>query len=217
MQIDIVTLFPKMFSGIFEESIIGKAVDKKQVQINIHNLRDWAGGPHSQVDDRPFGGGEGMVLMIEPVFKCVESLKQQNSKVIALSAKGESLKQSRVNSLAQNSHIILLCGHYEGFDHRILQYISDLNISIGNFILTGGEIGAMALTEAIVRVLPGVLGNEKSIQTDSFFKDDKTIQYPQYTRPENFSPNETTSWKVPNVLLSGNHQKIEDWREQNSI
>ncbi|MBD3363547.1 tRNA (guanosine(37)-N1)-methyltransferase TrmD [Candidatus Dojkabacteria bacterium] len=220
MKIDIVTLFPKMFYGPFSESIIGKAQENDLIEIEIHNLRDWGLGNYNQVDNKPFGGGGGMVIMIEPVYKCLNQIKKnaqevKNPKVIALSAKGEPLKQSKVKQLSNEKHLIFLAGHYEGFDQRILDYLVDLKISIGNYVLTGGEIPAMVLTDAIVRLIPGVVGNDTTPTTDSYFKDDQSRQYPQYTRPAEFKMNNGQQLNVPDVLISGDHGKIKKWKKEN--
>lgn len=215
MKIDIVTLFPKMFDGPFSESMIKRAVESNKVKIQFHNLRDWGMGNYKQIDDRPFGGGPGMLLMIEPINKCLEKIKTKESHIIALSAKGTTLKQSISNRLSTKEHIIMLCGHYEGFDHRVLEYLVDEVISIGNYVLTGGELPAMILADSIIRLLPGVLGNGESPESDSYFSDDTTKQFPQYTRPEIFEL-EGNLLKVPEVLLSGNHAKIDKWRKDNN-
>jgi tRNA (guanine37-N1)-methyltransferase len=214
MKIDIVTLFPEMYIGSFDHSIVKKAQDKKLIEINFHNLRNWGKGNYRQVDEKPFGGGAGMVLMIEPIHNCLKEIRTEKSRVIAMDAKGHTLKQSKVNSLSKLEHLIILAGHYEGFDHRILETLCDDVISIGNFVLSGGEIPSMLLVDAITRLLPGALGNEESPITDSFYDDDKSAQYPQYTRPEVFTFNDK-QLKVPDVLLSGHHKNIEDWRKQN--
>lgn len=214
MKIDIVTLFPEMYAGPFDHSIVKKAREKGIVEINFHNLRNWGKGNYKQVDEKPFGGGAGMVLMIEPIYNCLNEIRTENSRVIAMDAKGETLKQSKVNTLSTAEHLIILAGHYEGFDHRILEHLCDEVISIGNFVLSGGEIPSMLLVDAIVRLLPGALGNEESPITDSFYTDDSTVQYPQYTRPEVFMI-DGKELKVPDVLLSGHHKNIDEWRENN--
>lgn len=217
LKIDIVTLFPEMYQGPFDSSIIKKAKEKSLVEINFHNLRKWGKGNYKQVDERPFGGGAGMVLMFEPIYNCLKEIKTPGSKIIAMDAKGETLKQSKVNSLSKEGHLIILAGHYEGFDHRILEHLCDEVISIGNFVLSGGEIPSMLFVDAIVRLMPGALGNEESPVTDSFYNDDITKQYPQYTRPESFRLDDGTELKVPDILLSGHHKQIDEWRKKNSI
>lgn len=218
MQIDIVTIFPKMFDGPFGESIIGKAQEKNIVEIQIHDLRNWAEGKWKRVDDTPFGGGGGMVMMIEPIDRALNELRKENSIVIATTAKGETFKQSTAKKLAEklgksnaSGHIIIICGHYEGFDQRILDNLVDIQISIGNYVLTGGEIPAMVITDAIVRLLPSAVGNEETPKSDSFYADDKTKQYPIYTKPAEYK-----GMKVPDILVSGDHGKIKHWKNNNS-
>lgn len=207
MRIDIITLFPKMFDGPLGESIIKRAQEKGLVEINVHSLREFGFGERKTVDDRPYGGGVGMILMVEPVYKAIKKLKKKNTKTILLSAGGEVFKQKTAEKLSKTGHIILICGHYEGFDQRISEFV-DQEISIGDYILTGGEIPAMAIIDSTVRLLPGVLTKEEAVKFESFsFKN--MLEYPQYTRPEKFKGK-----KVPKVLLSGNHGEIEKWREQ---
>lgn len=208
MKIDIITLFPKMFSGPFTESIVKRAVRDKKVIINIHNLRDWATNKHKSVDDRPFGGGVGMILMIEPIYRALTDLKSNNSKVILLTPSGKKYDQRIAQKLSSEKHIILICGHYEGYDERIKK-LTDIEISIGDYVLTGGEIPAMVIIDSIVRLLPGVLKKEDATIIESF--SENLLEYPQFTRPENFK-----GWKVPKILLSGNHKKIEKWRKEKS-
>ena len=209
IKIDILTLFPEMFTGPFDKSIIKRAKEKRLVEIAIHNLRDWAKGSHRLVDDKPYGGGGGMVLMIEPVYKAQTDLRSKSSKVILLSPKGKKYDQTTAKKLSEEKHLILICGHYEGFDERIRERLVDLEISIGDFILTGGELPAMVVVDSITRLIPGVLKKDAT-QLESFTKN--LLEYSQYTRPENFS-----GWKVPQVLLSGNHKEIEKWKKTNSI
>ena len=223
MKIDILTLFPKMFQGPFGESIVKRAQEKELVKVQIHNLRDWAIDKRGTVDDRPYGGGAGMILMIQPIYDAIESLKSKikssKSKIILLTPRGKTFNQKKAQELSQLDEIILICGHYEGFDERIRNFV-DEEISIGNFVLTGGEIPAMAITDTIVRLLPGVLKKEEANQVESFspgltklagssFKSQALIEYPQYTRPEEFH-----GLKAPEVLLSGNHQKILEWKRK---
>ena len=208
MKIDILTLFPSMFTGFINESIIKKAINNNLVEINIHNIRDYSPFKNKQVDDYPFGGGPGMVLMCEPIFKGVENLKKENTKVIMLTPSGEVFNQKVATKLSKLEHIILLCGHYEGFDERI-KTIVDMEISIGDYILTGGEIPAMAITDTIVRLIPGVINNE-SLDSESF--NDNLLDYPVYTRPEVFR-----GMKVPEVLLSGHHANIEKYRKEEQL
>jgi len=206
MKIDIVSLFPEMFEGPFKESIINRAINNKIVEINVHNLRKWTTDKHKTVDGKPFGGGPGMVMMVEVIDKALAELKTKNSKVILLSPQGKSLKQSRVKKLSKEKHLILVCGHYEGFDERIRELV-DEEVSIGDYVLTGGEIPAMVMVDSVVRLLSGVVGNKESIKDESF--SDKLLEYPQYTRPADYKGK-----KVPEVLLSGNHQEISDWRDE---
>ncbi len=209
MVIDILTLFPNMFKSIFEESIIKRAKDLQKVTINIHNFRDYSLDKHKKVDDTPYGGGAGMVLSIQPIYDCVESLRKDYSKVILLTPSGIPYKQKQAYQLANEKHLIIICGHYEGFDERIRQIV-DLEISIGDYVLTGGEIPAMVIVDSIVRLIPGVI-KEQSHLEESFNKD-YLLDYPTYTKPEEFK-----GMSVPEVLLSGNHQKIEEYRQKESL
>ena len=205
MKIDILTLFPEMFRGPFDESIVKRAQNKKLVEIKIHNLRQWTEDKHQTVDDRPFGGGTGMILMIEPLVKAVEDLKTPDSKIILLSPRGTVWKQRLAKKYSSPKHLILICGHYEGVDERISNFV-DEEISIGDFILTGGEIPTMVLIDSIVRLIPEVLEKQEATQKESF---EPLLEFPQYTRPETFR-----GLKVPKILLSGNHQKIAEWRRK---
>lgn len=215
MKIDIITIFPDMFEGPFRESIVKRAREKNLVEIQIHNLRDWTTDKRKTVDDTPFGGGGGMVMMIEPIHKAIDTLKQDNSLVIATTAKGDTFKQSIAKELSTFEHIIIICGHYEGIDQRVLDHLIDQQISIGNYVLTGGELPAMVITDAVVRLIPGVVGNETTPKTDSFYQDDKSIQYPIYTQPAEYDL-DGEILQVPDVLLSGDHAKIKQWREENT-
>ncbi len=212
MKIDILTLFPEMFKGPFAESIVKRAKEKGLVEIKIHNLRDWATDKHKTVDDRPYGGGAGMVIRVDVVDRALRSLrnKAQTAKwrVILLTPRGKVFDQQRAQKLSKFEHLILIAGHYEGFDARVHKYLVDEKISIGNYVLTGGELPAMILVDSIVRLLPGVLGAEESVVDETHTKPGY-IKYPVYTRPENFK-----GWKVPEVLLSGNHREIEKWRKK---
>lgn len=208
MKIDILTLFPNMFENFLSESIIKRAIEKKQVEINIINFRDFSHLNNSQVDDNPYGGGSGMVLMVEPLVEAIESCKQKDSKVILMCPQGKTYKQEHAVELKNEHHLILVCGHYEGFDERIRQFV-DEEISIGDYILTGGEIPAMAVVDSVVRLLDGVIKKE-SYQEDSF--SNNLLDYPTYTKPRDFR-----GLKVPDVLLSGNHAKIEEWRKEQQL
>ena len=218
MKIDILTLFPEMFTGPFDHSIIKRAQEKGKVEIRTHFLRQWTKDRHKTVDDRPFGGGIGLVLMVEPIFKALKDLKKKESKTIFLSPQGKPFNQEKAGKLAKEKHLILICGHYEGIDERIREHLIDEEISLGDFVLTGGEIPAMAITDALVRLIPGVLKKQEAVRNESFSqfkvkgKDKPLLEYPQYTRPAKFN-----NWPVPEILLSGNHQKIEDWRLEKAL
>ncbi len=209
MRIDIVTLFPRMFEGPLDESILKKAREHGFVQIEIHNVRDHAEGKHRITDDRPFGGGPGMVMKVEPMVRCIESVKKPESRVILLTPQGKRLEQSMLQRLAKEKHLILVCGHYEGVDDRVRQMVVDEEISIGDYVLTNGAIPAMVVVDGVSRLLPGVLGHEDSAKDESFSHGQ--LEYPQFTRPEEFR-----GMKVPEVLLSGNHQEIAKWRQEMS-
>ncbi len=203
MIIDILTLFPSMFEGFINESIIKRAIDKEKVQINIHNIRDYSPFSNKQVDDYQFGGGSGMVLMCEPIFNAIEAIKKEDSIVIMLTPSGKVYKQSEAVKLKEYKHLILLCGHYEGFDERI-KTIVDMEYSIGDYVLTGGELPAMVITDSIVRLIDGVI-TDGSLESESFT--DNLLDYPVYTRPAVFR-----GMKVPDVLLSGHHENINKYR-----
>ena len=208
-KIDIVTLFPEMFVGPFEESIVKRAKEDGLIKINTHNLRDWAEDKHKTVDDRPFGGGPGMLLKVDVIDKAISKLKKDNSKVVLLSAKGDRYTQQKADEFSKVDHLILLCGHYEGVDHRVFDLVDEV-VSMGDFVLTGGEIASMMLVDSVVRLIPGVLGDDESSKDESY-KQPGYIEHPQYTRPEEYK-----GMKVPGVLLSGNHEEIKKWREENS-
>ncbi|MCI8569393.1 MAG: tRNA (guanosine(37)-N1)-methyltransferase TrmD [Bacilli bacterium] len=209
MKIDILTLFPNMFNGSFEESIIKRAQENKKVEINLINFRDYTTDPHNKVDDTPYGGGAGMVLMCQPIFDCIKTIKTEESKIILLTPDGIPYKQKMAYDLSEEKHLIIICGHYEGFDDRI-RSICDLEISIGDYVLTGGEIPAMVLVDSIVRLIPGVI-NERSHIDDSF-KDNYLLDYPSYTKPRVFE-----GMEVPEILLSGDHKKIAEYRYTESL
>ena len=208
MKFDILTLFPEMFEGI-KYSIIGKAIEKELIDINIVNIRDFSKDKHKKVDDTPYGGGAGMVLKPDVVYEAYSSVKSNNAKVIYLSPKGKTLNQEKVKELSKEKNIILLCGHYEGIDQRVLDEIVDEEISIGDYVLTGGEIPAMVLIDSVSRYIDGVITKE-SVEEESF--SNGLLEYPQYTRPEIFLDK-----KVPEVLLSGHHENIRKWREEKSL
>lgn len=208
MKIDILTLFPEMFSGFLETSIISRAIKKKRVEINIYNIRDYTLEPHNRVDDYQFGGGEGMVLMPEPVFRAVDSLKTNDSFIILLTPQGKLYNQKVAYDLKNKKHLIIICGHYEGFDERI-RTLADMEISIGDYVLTGGELASMVITDSVTRLLDGVIA-ENSYINDSF--NDNLLDYPVYTKPQEFR-----GMKVPEVLLSGHHENINKWRKEEQI
>lgn len=208
MKIDILTLFPKMFDGFLTESIIKRATEKNIVEIKIHNIRDYSLSKNKQVDDYPYGGGAGMVLMCEPIFRAIDDLKSEDSLVIMLTPSGDTFKEETAYSLSRQKHIILLCGHYEGFDERI-KTIVDMELSIGDYVLTGGELPAMVVADSITRLLDGVI-NKESLESESFNND--LLDYPVYTKPREFR-----GLKVPEVLLSGHHANIKKWREEMQI
>ena len=208
MKIDILTLFPSMFDGFINESIIKRAIEKKLVEINIYNFRDYSTDPHKKVDDYPYGGGEGMVLMPQPIFDCVESIRTPDSKVILMTPQGIKYNQKVAYELTNFKHLIIICGHYEGFDERI-RSLADIELSIGDFVLTGGEIPAMAISDSIIRLLDGVILKESSLN-DSF--NNNLLDYPVYTHPADFR-----GMKVPDVLLSGDHKKVDEFRKEEQI
>lgn len=208
MKIDILTLFPEMFDGFKNESIIKRAIDSKKVEINTCNFRDFAKNKHKKVDDTPYGGGAGMVLMCQPIYDAVESLKTDKSKVIMLSPQGKPYTQKKAYELSKEEHLIFICGHYEGFDERISS-LCDEEISIGDYVLTGGELPSMVITDSVVRLLPGVI-EEESHEIDSF--NENLLDYPTYTKPRNYK-----GMKVPEVLLSGDHKKIDEWRKEQRL
>lgn len=213
MKIQIITLFPEMFEGVLGNSMLWKAQEKAAVSYEFINLRDFGHGPRKQVDDTPYGGGDGMLLKIEPLVKAIEQAKKNDSdaKVLLPTPRGKTYKQSDAKRLAKASlGLIIICPRYEGYDERITKWV-DESFCIGGYVLTGGELPAMVLIDSVVRLLPGVLGGENSAEIESFQQDDKNIEFPQYTRPEDFR-----GMKVPEVLLSGNHAQIEAWRHANS-
>ena len=231
MKIDVLTLFPKMFESPFEESIVARAVKNKIIELNIHNLRNWAIDSYGSVDDKPFGGGVGMLIKPEPVYKALDdifnfqfSIFNNNedkrpkrdiakTRVIMMSARGKRFDQKKAEELSKFENLVLVAGHYEGFDQRVSDYMVDEEISIGDYVLTGGEIPSMVIIDSVVRLLPGVLGKDKSSEIESFGEQEiggkivRTIEYPQYTRPQNF-----LGMKVPEVLISGDPKKIKEWQ-----
>ncbi|KKQ14695.1 MAG: tRNA (guanine-N(1)-)-methyltransferase [Candidatus Moranbacteria bacterium GW2011_GWE1_36_7] len=212
MRFDIITIFPKIFASYFGESIVKRAKEKGIVEINIHNLRDYSTNKHHNVDDTPYGGGAGMVMQVEPIYRAVADIQKANLKTrtILFSAKGKRYKQKDAKRLSQYDQLIFVCGRYEGVDERVAEHVVDEEISIGDFVLTGGEIPAMLVVDSISRLLPGVLGNDQSAVEESH-SEEGYLEFPQYTKPEKF-----LKWEVPSILLSGNHGEIERWRKTNS-
>jgi tRNA (guanine37-N1)-methyltransferase len=211
IKIDILTLFPKMFKGPFDESIIKRAQKKGLIEIQIYDLRKWAKDKRKTVDDHPFGGGTGMILMVEPLYKALRDLKSKNSKVILMSPSGQTFNQKTAENLGKEKHLIFICGHYEGVDERVRKYLVDEEISIGDYVLTGGELPAMIIIDSLTRLIPMVLKKTEAIKEESFGYA-KLLEYPQYTRPADFK-----GWEVPEILLSGNHQKIKEWQQKQSL
>lgn len=212
MRFDILTLFPEMFSSPFQESILAKAIEKRLIEVRTFNIRDFALDKHRVVDDAPYGGGQGMVMKVEPIARVIGRAKSEDpsARTIYLTPEGKPLNQERVRELASRTHLILLCGRYEGVDERARELFIDEEISIGDYVLTGGELAAMVLIDAVSRLLPGVLGSDRSAVEDSFFN--SLLEYPQYTRPSSFM-----GYDVPEVLLSGNHQAISLWRRREAL
>ncbi|WP_410769286.1 tRNA (guanosine(37)-N1)-methyltransferase TrmD [Fontibacillus sp. BL9] len=235
MRVDVLTLFPEMFEGVFHSSILGKAQEKGIVSLNAVNFRDYAGNKHGTVDDTPYGGGGGMVLKAEPIFRAVEDLLGEAGKsseerstpmsgsgesaiepssraprIILMCPQGEPFSQNKAEELAGEEHLIFICGHYEGYDERIREHLVTDELSIGDYVLTGGELPAMVMIDSVTRLLPGVLGNEMSAVTDSFSTG--MLEYPHYTRPVEFR-----GWKVPDILLSGHHANVADWRRKEAL
>lgn len=208
MKIDVLTLFPEMFTGVISSSIIKRAIDDNKIEINLHNFRDYSKDIHHKVDDTPYGGGCGMILTCQPIFDCVNDLKDDECTVILLTPDGTPYKQEIANNLVKLKHLIIICGHYEGFDDRI-RSICDMEVSIGDYVLTGGEIPAMVLIDSVTRLIDGVI-NKESYQNDSFYNG--LLDYPQYTKPREYN-----GLKVPDVLLSGNHKEIEKYRMEAAL
>lgn len=207
MKIDILTLFPDMFKGPFDASIIKRAESHSLIDVKVHDLRRWGEGERRNVDDRPYSGGPGMILRVDIIDNALKDLRTKASKVVLLDATGERYTQAKAQELSKVNHLILIAGHYEGVDHRVHEHLADEVVSIGDYVLTGGEIPAMVLVDSVIRLLPGVLGKDES-SLDESHKEPGYLEYPQYTRPEDYK-----GWKVPKVLLSGNHAEIEKWRK----
>jgi tRNA (guanine37-N1)-methyltransferase len=215
MRFDVLTLFPEMFPGYLGQSLLNLAIERGLVDVHVHNIRDWAKGKHKNVDDKPFGGGPGMVLSPEPVVECVEAVQQLGDapgRVLLLTPGGRRLNQPLVEQLSDAERLVLLCGRYEGFDQRVVDILQPDEISIGDFVLNGGEVAAMVMIDTVVRLVPGVLGDEQSNKQDSFSSEDRLLEFAQYTRPREYR-----GLKVPEVLLTGNHPEIAEWRKQSSI
>ena len=215
MRFDVFTLFPEIFSGYMSQSLLKLAIDRSLVQLELHNIRDWSRDKHKSVDDRPFGGGPGMVIKPEPVVEAVEAVQtlgEQPGRLVLLTPQGKKLDQPMVEELASCSRLLLLCGRYEGFDQRVSDILQPEEISIGDFVLNGGEVAAMVVIDAVIRWIPGVLGDENSNRLDSFSATDRLLEHAQYTRPREYRGR-----RVPEVLVSGNHEQIAAWRQKNSI
>ncbi len=217
MQIHILTIFPDSFEAITKEGMVARAIKRGILDFKVHNLRDWTNDNYQSVDDHPYGGGAGMVMKIEPIYKALKDIKsalQGSTKVLLTSAKGINYEQAVASDLTKIDNLIIICGHYEGVDERVSEALVDMEVSIGNYVLSGGEIPAMVITDSIARLLPGVLGNPDSLQSESH--NEKGVkEYPQYTKPEVFTTDDGIELKVPSILLSGDHAKINAWREEN--
>lgn len=217
IKFDIITIFPDIFNSYLKESIIAKAQKKGLIEIKVHNLRKWTKDKHKTVDDRPFGGGIGMVIKVEPIYKAVQSLlpknKNKKTKVILFTPRGKKFDQKMAFQFSKLDQLIMICGRYEGVDERVAKYIVDEEISIGDYVLMGGELPAMIVIETVSRLIPGVLGKSQLLK-ERITKKGGFIEYPEYTRPEIFSPKKGIYWRVPKVLLSGHHKKIKEWREK---
>lgn len=210
LRFDVLSLFPKTVDGFAEESILGRAVEKGLIEVNSLDLRRWAKGKHRETDDRPFGGGAGMVLKPEPLFDAIEEISNESTKVIYMAPDGENLNTQIAKELAQEKHLLLVSGHYEGIDQRVRDQLVDREVSIGDYVLTNGSLAASVLVDSVARHVPGVLGDEASLQDESF--EDDLLSYPQYTRPHEYR-----GMKVPEVLLSGNHSQIKQWRDDQRV
>jgi len=212
MRIDILTIFPAMFDGPFSHSIVKRAVDKGLVEIHLHDIRDYSTSKHKNVDDYPFGGGAGMVMMVEPIDNVISKLKNERDydEVIFLTPDGKKLDQPMANSLSMKGNLIMLCGHYKGVDERVRENLITLEVTIGDYVLSGGELAAMVLVDSLVRIIPGVIGDETSALSDSF--QDGLLSPPVYTRPADYK-----GWKVPDILLSGHDRKISEWKHEQAL
>ena len=233
MRFNIITIFPEIFSSYFSEGILARARGKKLIEIKVSDLRSYTNDKHKTVDDTPYGGGAGMVLKVEPIYKALKNIvgknklkcfkdkaekkinKNSKTRIILLSAKGKKFDQEIAKRFSKLDEMVLICGRYEGVDERVAKNLADEEISVGDYILTGGEIPAMIIVDSVSRLIKNVVGNEESIKDESFSKKGH-LEYPHYTRPDNFSLDKKTNWKVPDVLLSGNHQKIQEWKDKHS-
>lgn len=213
IKFDIITIFPNIFDSYLKDGLISRAIKNKLISIKTHDLRKWGKGIHKTVDDRPFGGGFGMVFKIEPIYKAIKFLKAKNKKVILFTPRGKKFNQKIAYQLSKEKNIVLICGRYEGIDERVAKNIADMELSIGDYDLMGGELPAMVLIEAISRLVPGVLG-KPGVLKERITKSKGFIEYPQYTRPDIFEPEKGKKWKTPKVLLSGNHKEIQGWRDK---
>ena len=218
MKFDIITIFPEMFDSFLKESIISKARAKNKISIKIHDLRGFSKDKHKKVDDSPFGGGRGMVMMVDPIAKAVKKIKKGRSRVVLFSPRGKKFNQSMANKWSKLDQLVFVCGRYEGIDERVAEHIADEVVSIGDYVLSGGELAAMIIAESVSRLIPGVLGNKESLASETHNLQPTTnnlqlFDFPQYTRPEKFRAGNKI-WKVPEVLLSGNHAEIEKWRKE---
>jgi tRNA (guanine37-N1)-methyltransferase len=217
LEFDIITIFPEIFGSYFQYGVIKRALEREIIGINFHNLRDYTTDKHRTVDDSPYGGGAGMILKIEPIWKIVQKLKRKknfnhkNSRIILLSAKGRIFSQNDAQRLKKYKNLILICGRYEGVDERVADHIADEEISVGKYVLTGGELPAMTIIDSITRLIPDVLGNSDSVKSESYSSGSLALEHPQYTRPEVFK-----KWKVPKTLIEGHHEKINEWRQLHS-
>ena len=216
MRYDIITLFPQIFAGYLTQSLLAKAIERGLVEIHIHDLRDWSTDlKHHKIDDRPYGGGPGMLICVDPVVHCVEAVQQMSDTpgaVVMMTPQGDRLDQRRVESMSKLERMILLCGRYEGFDQRVIDILNPIELSIGDYVLNGGEVASMVVVDSTVRMIPGVLGDEQSSWDDSFSRGNRLLEFPQYTRPAEFRGH-----AVPDVLLSGDHKRIADWRTEQAI
>lgn len=218
IKFDIITIFPEIFNSYLSESLISRAIKKKLIKVNVRNLRDWTSDKHKTVDDKPFGGGLGMVMKVEPIYRAVSALRRtknrkQRTKVVLFTPRGKKFNQRMAYQFSKLNQLILICGRYEGVDERVAKHIADIELSIGDYVLMGGELPAMIVIETIARLIPGVLGKPQLLK-ERVTKEKGFVEYSQYTRPEVFGPKIGTKWRVPKVLLSGNHKEIEEWRKK---